>query len=433
MKFKIFGKEIEIRSTKNLPGVQDDAGWMAYLAGKGYYVSAETALKVAAVLRCVDVVAKTMASLPLVLYKNTKEGKVKAIDHPLFKLLNKLPNPETTHYEFWHMYIANLMLARGAYAKIKRDQNGFITEVWNIPTSNVYQVTNRRTGERYLQVYTSETDILERLYPGYYMYTPGFRYRDYDTPEDPIAIARSVLGLTMALNGYAQDFFENGSNIGGFIEYPGAVSDKAYTRFKESWDETYTGVTKQHRIAFLESGFKFNRLESKPNDAQALESRKHQVLEICRIWGIPPHKLFELDRATFNNIEQLNIEFVQECLDPMSVRLEETIFRDLLTTKEQNKYYAKFNTNALLRGDIKSRTEFYNTMRQNGVFSANNILELEDMNFIPNEEGGNLRLVNGNMIPLSAAKNNLPKAMLRGGSLNNGQGNQNAGNGTRTS
>lgn len=420
MKFKLFGKEIEIRTTQDLSGIQDGEGWMSFLAGKGYYVNADTALKVAAVIRCVDVVAKTMASLPLVLYKNAKEGKVKAMDHPLFKLLNKLPNPETTHYEFWHMYIANLMLTRGAYAKIKRDQNGFITEIWNIPTSNVYQVINRRTGEKYLQVYTSETSLLERLYPGYYMYTPGFRYRDYDTPEDPVAIAKNVLGLTMALNGYAQDFFENGSNIGGFIEYPNTISDKAYNRFKESWYETYTGVTKQHKMAFLESGFKYNRMESKPNDAQALESRKHQILEVCRIWGVPPHKVFEMDRATYANAEQENIEYVQECLSPMSVRLEETIYRDLLTNKEQNKYYSKFTTNALLRGDTKTRTEYYNTMRQNGVFSANNILELEDMNYIPEEDGGNLRLVNGNMIPLSAAKNNLPKAMQKGGINNAG-------------
>lgn len=130
--------------------------------------------------------------------------------------------------------------------------------------------------------------------------------------------------------------------------------------------------------------------------------------------GVTPHKVFELDRATFNNIEHLNIEYVQETIDPMAERLEQTIYKDALTTNEQKKHYAKFNTNKLLKGDTKTRTEYYSSMRQNGVFSANDILDLEDKNLMSEEEGGNLRLVNGNMIPLTVAKNNLPKAMQKG-------------------
>ena len=414
----IFESLIEVRSIQGVPGIQDNEAWQEFLNNKGYYVSSKTALQVSTVFRCVDLVAKTMASLPLLQMENTALGKIKDVKHSNFKLLNKLPNPETTHYEFWHMYIVNLMLTRGAYAKIKRDKNGFIRELWNIPTGNALRRKNKITGEHYLEVWDEDGPI-EKLYPGYYMYTQGFMFSSKEDPEDPVSVARQVLGLTMALNGYAQDFFENGANIGGFIEYPGAVTDKAYKNFKESWNDTYAGVKNQHKIAFLESGFKFNRLESKPEEAQALESRKYQAIEICRIWGVPPHKVFEMDKITYNGAEQANIEYVQECLNPMAVRIEETLYRDMLTEREQMIKYHKFNTNALLRGDTKTRESYYSSMRQNGVFSANTILDLEDMNLIPKEEGGDLILVNGNMIPLSEAKKNLPKGAMQKGGTNN--------------
>ena len=409
MKIKLFGRVIEIKnSIESLPGLQYDEAWRSYLAGKGYAVTANTALRVSAVLRCVDVVAKTMASLPLSLYKNTDKGKEKAENHPVQKMLHRLPNPETTAYEFWHMYVVNLMLTRGAYAKIKRDRNGFITSIINIPTANVSAGINNINGERYIDVYIAGGQS-ERLREGQFMHTPGFRFSNGSSAEDPIRIASEVLGLTMALNGYAKDFFENGSNLGGFIEYDEAISDKAYKNFKDSWNETYSGVSNQHKWAFLESGFKLNQLGQKPNDSQALESRKFEVIEVCRLFGVPPHKVFDFVGATFSNIEQMNIEFVQESISPMAVRIEQTIYKDLLTESEQKIYFAKFNINGLLRGDIAARTAYYHNARQDGWMSSNDIRELEDMNRIPADQGGDIYAVNGNMIPLTAIPQNLPK------------------------
>jgi len=415
LKIKLFGRVFEIRNeTSDLPKTSDDAAWAAYLAGKGYYVSSDTALKVSAVIRCVDVVAKTMASLPLNLYKNGEKGREKAQRHPVYKLLYRLPNRHTTAYEFWHMYIFNLMLTTGAYAKIVRDKGGYIRGLWNIPTKNVSGLKiNKVNEERYIDVWTDGQ--AERLRDGQFMFTPGLRFGNPEDPEDPVKIAADVLGLTMALSGYAKDFFENGTNLGGFIEYDGTISDGAYQRFKESWAKTYSGVTNSNKWAFLESGFKLNQLGQKPNDSQALESRKFQVIEICRMFGVPPHKVFDLERATFSNIEQQNIEYVQESIAPMSVRIEQTIYKDLLTESEQDKYYAKFNVNALLRGDIASRTTYYHNARQDGWLSANDIRELEDMNRIPAEEGGDVYAVNGNLIPLSLVPQNLPKGAQKGG------------------
>lgn len=383
------------------------------MSGKGYTITASTALKVSAVIRCVDVVAKTMASLPLNLYQATSNGKEKAEKHYLYKLLYRLPNPETTSYEFWHMYIYNLMLTRGAYAKIVRDRNGFIKSIWNIPTANVSKYFNNVNSERFIVV-SLGANKTETLREGEFMYTPGLRFNSSIDPENPVHIASDVLGLTMALNGYAKDFFENGSNLGGFIESPDSLSDTAYERFKESWQATYQGILNQHKIGFLEDGMKFTQLGRNPNESQALESRKFEVAEICRMFGVPPHKVFDLDRATFSNIEQQNIEYVQESITPMAVRIEQTIYKDLLTGKEQETYYAKFNVNGLLRGDLAARTVYYHNARQDGWMNANEIRALEDMNLIPAEDGGDVYAINGNMIPLTSVPMNLPKGAKGG-------------------
>jgi len=402
----------------HIPRLQDDTGWQSYLAGRGYAVSATTAIRVAGVIRCADVVAKTIASLGCHLYRATATGSERAKTHDLYSMMRLLPNPRTTAYEFWHMYIFNLMLTSAAYAKIVRDQNEFITEVWNIPTRCVKK---HDTGD-YIDVSWPQGQV-ERIWRGYYMYTPGLRYIDGDKPEDFVAIAADVLGLTMALNRYAKDYFDNGTNLGGFVTYPNGIDEESFAKFNEDWKKAYSGVVNQHKWALLEGGFGLTKLESNPEQAQALESRKFALEEVCRMMGVPPHKVFHMERMTYNNVEQMNIEYVQETIDPMAERLEQTMYRDLLTTREQNRHYWKFNTNKLLKGDTAARTAYYTAMRQNGIFSANDILELEDRNTIAEEDGGNIRLVNGNMIPLIYAKDNKPKALQqKGGVPVDGQG-----------
>jgi len=304
------------------------------------------------------------------------------------------------------------MLSEGAYAKIVRNRSGFIRAIWNIPSSNVTMHRNTVNGERFLIVHDNEKGNAEKLREGYFMYTPGFRFSK--DPEDPVRIASDILGLTMALNKYAKDFFDNGSNLGGFVESPESLSDEAYKRFSESWHDTYAGVVNQHKVAILEEGMKFSPLGRNPNDSQALESRKFQVTEICRLFGVPPHKVFDLERSTFSNIEHQNIEYVQESIAPMAVRIEQTIYKDLLTVSEQENHYAKFNVNALLRGDIATRTQYYHSMRQDGIMNGDEIRELEDMNQMP-DGIGKIYAVNGNMIPLTAVPQNLPKGAVKNG------------------
>lgn len=414
MKFKFFGRTIEIKNLSHLPPVSNDNEWRSYLAARGFTVDANTALKVAAVYRCVDWISKTMASLPLHLFEDTDKGKEKAKNHRLYPLLYVLPNPRTTAYDFWRMYYVNLLLTRGAFAKIVRDRSGYVTALYNIPTSCVSPIyINPVNGERYIDV-VLEDGKMERLRDGEFMFTPSLLFNSSEDPTDPIKIASEVLSLTVALNGFARNTFESGAHPGGFIEIPAGLSDQAYTRLKDDFAEKYGGVLNAGKFLFLEEGGKAHILERDLEKTQVIESRKFEVIEICRIFGVPPHKVFDLERATFSNIEHQAIEAVQDCITPNAVTVEQTIYKDLLSVSDRTRYFAKFNINGLLRGDMAARKDFYSVMRQGGIMNADEIRALEDMNDIP-DGLGKLYTVNGNMIPLGAVPQNLPKGATKGG------------------
>lgn len=416
MKFKLLGRTFEIRnSASDLPPVRDDPAWRAFLGAMGYTMDAETALKVAAVFRCVDLGSKTMAALPLHLFKTTEKGKEKAREHPAFELVYTLPNQYTTAYEFWQMFVANLMLTRGAFAKIQRNARGQIEALWNIPTGNVGEIQiNAISGERYIDVFLADGKT-ERLRAGDFLYVPNFRFSSDKKPENPIIIAADVLGLTSSLSEYANTTFKQGVNPGGFIECPSGLSDLAYERMKNDFKDNYAGVTNAGKFIILEQGSKASPFTRDMEKTQNLESRRFAVTEICRLFGIPPHLCMDMEYATFSNIEQQSLEFVRDFVNPMSVRIEQALYRDLLLPFERKAMFFKFNTNGLMRGDTAARTAYYSTMRQNGVFSANRILELEDMNLLP-PEIGDVVFVNGNMLPLENAKLNKPKS-AKGGNI----------------
>jgi len=214
-------------------------------------------------------------------------------------------------------------------------------------------------------------------------------------------MAKNAIGMSLATEEYGASFFANGANPGGVLEHPGVIKD--IQRVKDSWNSAYQGSRNAHRIAVLEEGMKFQAIGIPPEQAQFLETRKFQINEIARIFRVPPHMVGDLEKSSFSNIEQQSLEFVKYTLDPWVVRWEQSLQQSLLLPSEKNSIFIKFNVDGLLRGDYQSRMNGYAVGRQNGWLSANDIRELEDMNRIPAEEGGDLYLVNGNMLPLSQA------------------------------
>ena len=235
------------------------------------------------------------------------------------------------------------------------------------------------------------------LPPSDVLHIPGLGF-DGLVGYSPIAMAKNSIGMAIACEEYGARFFSNGAAPGGVLEHPGTVKEPQ--KIRDSWNKSFMGTPNSHRIAVLEEGMKYTPIGISPNEAQFLETRKFQINEIARIFRVPPHMVGDLEKSSFSNIEQQSLEFVKYTLDPWVSRWEQSMVRSLLLPDEKKEYFVKFNLDGLLRGDYQSRMNGYATARQNGWMSANDIRELENLDRIPKEDGGDLYLVNGNMLPL---------------------------------
>ena len=232
------------------------------------------------------------------------------------------------------------------------------------------------------------------------LHIPGLGF-DGLVGYSPIAMAKNAIGMAIACEEYGAKFFANGAAPGGVLEHPGTIKDPQ--RVRESWQSTFGGSGNANKIAVLEEGMKYTPIGISPEQAQFLETRKFQINEIARIFRVPPHMVGDLEKSSFSNIEQQSLEFVKYTLDPWVIRWEQSIQRSLLSRDEKAVYFVKFNLEGLLRGDYQSRMNGYAIGRQNGWMSANDIRELENLDRIPEEDGGDLYLINGNMLPLKNA------------------------------
>ena len=364
----------------------------------GRNVNEFTAMQMAAVYSCVRVLAETLAGLPLHLYKRgNSNSKEKAKDHTIYFLLHDEPNAEMTSFVFRETLMTHLLLWGNAYAQIIRNGRNEVIGLYPL-MPNKMTVMRSKDGEIFYkynhkseEVYILKEDVL---------HIPGLGF-DGLIGYSPITMAKNAIGMAMACEDYGASFFQNGAQPGGVLEHPGIIKDPE--RVRESWNAAFQGPKNANKVAVLEEGMKYQPIAIAPSEAQFLETRKFQLNEIARIFRIPPHMIGDLERSSFSNIEQQSLEFVKYTLDPWIVRWEQSLERALLTKKEKESYFIKFNLDGLLRGDYESRMNGYAVGRQNGWMSANDIRELENLDRISAEEGGDLYLVNGNMLPLDKA------------------------------
>ena len=369
----------------------------------GKIVNERTAMQTTAVYACVRILAEAIASLPLSVYQTTRLGKEKAINHNLYHLLHDEPNSEMTSFVFRETLMSHLLLWGNAYAQIIRDQNGKVLSLYPL-LPNKMSVNRDSRGNIYY-VYTRDSDETPSLagYGEFYLsnhevlHIPGLGF-DGLIGYSPIAMAKNAIGMSLATEEYGASFFANGATPGGVLEHPGIVKDPQ--RVRESWNSVYQGTKNAHKVAVLEEGMKYQSISISPEQAQFLETRKFQINEIARIFRVPPHMVGDLEKSSFSNIEQQSLEFVKYTLDPWVTRWEQAMQKDLLLPGEKSQYSIKFNLDGLLRGDYQSRMNGYAIARQNGWMSANDIRELENMNLISPEEGGDIYMVNGNMLKL---------------------------------
>ncbi|MBQ1362945.1 MAG: phage portal protein [Oscillospiraceae bacterium] len=369
----------------------------------GKAVTERSAMQMTAVYSCVRILAEAIAGLPLHLYTYKDDGgKEKAIGHPLYLLMHDEPNPEMSSFVFRETLMTHLLLWGNAYAQIIRNGKGEVVALYPL-MPNRMTVDRDSSGQLFYSYQMNNTDAptMESgtviLRPSDVLHIPGLGF-DGLVGYSPIAMAKNAIGLAIATEEYGAKFFANGATPGGLLEYPGTVKDP--DRVRESWNKGFSGSQNAGKVAILEEGMKYTPISIAPEQAQFLETRKFQINEIARIFRVPPHMVGDLEKSSFSNIEQQSLEFVKYTLDPWVVRWEQSLSRALFTPEEKKRYFFKFNVEGLLRGDYQSRMNGYATARQNGWMSANDIRELENLDRIPAEEGGDLYLINGNMLPL---------------------------------
>ena len=371
----------------------------------GRQVTERSAMQMTAVYSCVRILAEAVAGLPLHVYRDGADGgKEKAADHPLYKVLHDQPNPEMTSFVFREALMTHLLLWGNAYAQIIRNGRGDVIGLYPLMPSRM-NVGRLDSGALFYDYQTMPGEVpgdtgLVRLAATEVLHIPGLGF-DGLVGYSPIAMAKNAIGMAQACEDYGASFFANGAAPGGVLEHPGTIKDT--TRVRESWQANFGGAKNGNKIAVLEEGMKYTPISMSPEQAQFLETRKFQMGEIARIFRIPPHMIGDLDKSSFSNIEQQSLEFVKYTLDPWVIRFEQAITAKLLTEGERRSVYVKFNLEGLLRGDYASRMNGYAVARQNGWMSANDIRELENLDRIDEAEGGDLYLVNGNMLPLNLA------------------------------
>lgn len=363
------------------------------------------AFSVAAVYACVRVIAETTASLPIILYRRRADGgKDRAEGDPLYDLLRYKPNPFQTSMEFREQMMTHALLRGNAYAKIVRDGGGFIIEL--LPLDPDAMTVTRGS---YGLVYTyrpekGKAEVFEQKTPG--AYPPILHLKCMSTDG---LIGRSVLrdsaetfSSARLAQRYGQRILENDATPSVVIKHPETLDEEAATRLRESWNRTFSGAGRAGGTAVLEEGMTVEKLSMTSQDVQYLETRRFLRSEIASIFRVPPHLIGDLDKATFSNIEQQSIEFVTHCIRPWAVRLEQAIHCAILSDSPQQRrtYFVELMLDGLMRGDLASRYTAYNTGRNAGFLSVNDIRGFENLNPI---DGGDRYLEPLNMQAVNKA------------------------------
>lgn len=363
---------------------------LTYDTYSGRRVSPQLAMQLTAVFSCVRVLAESVGMLPCSLYEQIDRGNRRAVRERLNKLLSTKPNNYMTPQEFWELLIACLCL-RGNFYAYKVKALGEVVELLPLDPSSVTPKLNSKWEPEYQVTFPDgkrDTLTQDDIWHVRIFTLDGL------TGLSPIAYAKQAVGLGLATEEHGSRLFGNGAVTSGVLQTDQYLKDDAYERLKTDFENRHQGLANAHKPMILEMGLKWQQISMTSEDAQFLETRKFQLEEICRIFRVPLHMIQNTDRATFNNIENLGIGFINYSLVPYLTRIEQRINVGLVKPSKQGVFYAKFNTGALLRGDMKSRFDAYATGINWGIYSPNECRELEELN---PRDGGDIWLTPMNM------------------------------------
>jgi HK97 family phage portal protein len=375
------------RATKTSAGTPRDPVLREWFEGggistSGVSVSAETARKIVAVFACIRVLSETLAMLPLHVYERTNGGKGKRRDdaHPLYDLLHFQPNDWQTSFEWRETGVGHTGLRGAAYSALKINDKGWFDSIEVLHPD--YVTPMRTTTGKPAFKYQPLDGTPARIYSDAEILRFPSWSDDGRVPLSPIAMHRDTFGQAQVVSEYGARVFANSAMPKGAISLPQTLGDEAVKLLRDSWERRHQGTENAGRLAILDGGMTWAQIGMTNDDVQFIDSRKLSVIDICRIFRVPPHMVMDLERATFSNIEHQAIMFVVNTLMPYIVRMEQRMNRTLLLPENRKTHFVAFDLKGLLRGDATTRSAFYDKLFRMGVLSPNDIRRLEDMDEI---------------------------------------------------
>lgn len=360
-------------------------------------ISAETAMKYSAVNACIRVRAETFASVPIMIYRKTDDGREPVTDVSLYDILHYRPNDEMAPFGFKETLMTNFDIGGNIVCEKLYNKSGELIGLYPYPHSAVTIDRDKKTRKLIYKI--GSGDNSKTLKREEVLHVPNMSF-DGVIGMSPISYAAASIRLGLSYENYGVKFYENSATPSGVFEHPSKLSDGGYERLKKDLKENYTGLKNVGVPMILEEGMQWKQVTITPLDAQLLESKNFQIEDICRIYRVPQHLIQKLDRSTYSNIEHQSLEFVMYTMLPIYKRFEDYMNTQVLT-KEQRRagIYCEFKIDGLLRGDQKSRAEAYARGRQWGWLSVNDIRRLENLPSIGPQ--GDIYLTPVNMIDSS--------------------------------
>ena len=382
--------------------LSNPADWLVdWMTGGSTYagppVNELNAVRATAVFRCISLIANTIASLPLNVYKRTNDGREPAGQHPLQKILHDQPNKFTTSYTFRQIVVGGLLTNGNGYSVIGRNNAGRILDLLQIPATDV-QVERKGSNGRYRLEYEITLDGRQfTVDQDSMIHIPGFGFDGIKGISPIAAVGKQAIGLGLALEEFQGRFTQASARGSGVVEIDKALSAPGLKNLREAFEKLYSGVEKSGRTVFLDRGMKWSSMQINPTDAQTLETRRYQVADIARVFGVPLHLLGETEKATSwgSGIEQQTIAFIQYVIRPWLVSIEQELNRKLFRAP----YFCEHVLAGILRGDSKARSDYYSKGINNGFMTPNEARKAENL---PPKEGGDRLYLNSASLPLDS-------------------------------
>jgi len=344
----------------------------------GVLVSPYLAENLSAVFACVQIIAETVATLPVVVYRRAGDGRAVEPQHPVARLFADQPNERQTAPEFIEQLTAHCLLRGNAYAEIRWDARGAPAEL--IPLHPDSVAVLRVPGTRRIVYEVADPDGgTRRLLPEQVLHLKD-RTDDGVVGRSRLSRARETFATAIATERFAASTYKNGAALTGVLQTPEAISDATAARLRTSFDDIYKGSGNAGKVAVLEESLTFKAISVSPADAEMLASRRLGVENICRIFRVPAPIAGDLTHATYSNITELNRTFTTHTLSPWLTRWEAALRRSLLSAAARQNYLIEFDTDLLLRGDMLTRFQSYRIGREVGLYSANDLRRFENLN-----------------------------------------------------